>query len=52
MAPDIIQRGGEQIHFDVEIYHTSTFDHISGEVLQDVLSRGWVSASAINIWVR
>ncbi|XP_028801590.1 uncharacterized protein LOC114756815 [Neltuma alba] len=47
-----VEGNGIQVEFDRHIYSTSDiFDNIDWHVLNDILYRGWVGVTTINIWI-
>ena len=49
LALDLIHQGGQEIHFDIKIYNIEITNYVDGNVLNEVLSREWLSVTAINI---
>ena len=53
IAPRLIQEGSLSLPFDTDIYGIQGIaEHITADVLGEILNRGWIGASIINIWIR
>ena len=52
MVQQLILQGGQEIPFHINIYNANVSDHVDGVVVNDVLTRGWLGATAINLWIR